>query len=127
MGFFARVSLNDGGKEAYEFTEINKSLSLGIALKGDQWGRHDDTVGIATAINSVSGAARAYFAAGGLGVLIGDGQLSYGSEKIVETYYAMRLNSHFTFSLDYQHAENPAYNRDRGPVSIYGVRVHAEF
>ena len=29
-------------------------------------------------------------------------------------------------TLDYQWVQNPAYNRDRGPVSIFAVRVHAE-
>ena len=28
---------------------------------------------------------------------------------------------------EYQFVVNPAYNRDRGPVSIFGIRLHAEF
>ena len=28
---------------------------------------------------------------------------------------------------DYQHITNPAYNADRGPVDIFGGRLHAEF
>jgi len=39
---------------------------------------------------------------------------------------AMYLNSTW-LSLDYQHLANPAYNADRGPVDIYGGRVHFEF
>jgi high affinity Mn2+ porin len=32
-----------------------------------------------------------------------------------------------TASLDYQFITNPAYNADRGPVSIFAGRLHAEF
>ncbi len=127
LGVFLRASVNDGSKEAYEFTEINRSLSGGIAVKGDRWGRHDDTLGVAAVVNGLSGDARAYFAAGGIGILIGDGQQSYGPEKILETYYAMRITPQVTLSANYQHVNNPAYNRDRGPVSILSLRAHAEF
>lgn len=126
-GLFARASLNDGSKEAYEFTEVNRSVSAGGTLKGTRWGRPDDTFGVAAVVNALSNAARDYFAAGGLGILIGDGQLNYGREKIIETFYSLRLNPHTTLSANYQHAQNPAYNKDRGPVSIYGMRLHAEF
>ena len=127
LGFFARASINDGGKEAYEFTEINKSLSAGLSLQGNRWGRHDDTLGIAGVINGLSGSAQRYFAAGGMGILIGDGQLNYGTERIFESYYAFRASPHLTLGADYQYIVNPAYNRDRGPVSLLGVRIHAEY
>ena len=127
LGAFARASVNDGTKEAYEFTEINKSFSGGLSLKGTFWGRADDTLAIAGVVNGLSSAARAYFAAGGIGILIGDGGLNYGAEKIVEVSYAAFLTPHLALSLDYQHVTNPAYNRDRGPVSIYGLRAHADF
>jgi high affinity Mn2+ porin len=127
LGAFLRANINDGSKEAYEFTEINRSLSGGLSLKGNRWGRHDDTVGLAAVVNGLSGAARDYFAAGGIGILIGDGALNYGPEKILEAYYSLKVNKHLSVALNYQHVNNPAYNRDRGPVSLYGVRVHSEF
>ncbi|MDP9096888.1 MAG: carbohydrate porin [Pseudomonadota bacterium] len=127
LGGFARASFNDGSKEAYEFTEINRSVSGGLSLKGTAWRRADDTLALAFAINGLSRAAREYFAAGGIGILIGDGGLDYGYEKIVELSYSARLAAHLTLSLDYQHVNDPAYNRDRGPVSIYGLRAHADF
>lgn len=127
LGAFLRASVNNGSKEAYEFTEINRSLSAGLSLKGDRWGRPDDTVGLAVVANGLSGAARGYFAAGGLGILIGDGALNYGPEKILETYYSLKVNKHFSVAVNFQHVSNPAYNRDRGPVSIYGMRIHSEF
>lgn len=129
LGAFARASMNNGSKEAFEFTEINQSLSAGLSLRGDRWGRHDDTFGFAAVANGLSGDARNYFAAGGMGILIGDGHLNYGSEKIIETYYSYSVHAvnHLSLSLDYQYVINPAYNQDRGPVSIVGVRVHVEF
>ncbi len=130
LGGFARVSKNQGKNEAFEFTEINQSVSAGLSLKGDRWDRHDDTLGFAAVANGLSGAARNYFAAGGIGILIGDGQLPhYGTEQIMETYYAysVRAMNHLTLTLNYQYVVNPAYNQDRGPVSIIGARLHLEF
>jgi len=127
FGVFARASWNDGSKEAFDFTEVNRSLSAGVSLAGNRWRRSEDTVGIAAAVNGLSSAARGYFAAGGLGILIGDGRLpDYGLEKIVETYYAANLTRTMTVSFDYQYVVNPAYNADRGPVSIFGLRIHAQ-
>ena len=127
LGVFLRASVNRGTKEAYEFTEINRSVSGGVAMKGDRWGRHDDTIGVAGVVNGLSADARQYFAAGGIGILIGDGQQNYAPEKVLETYYSVRVTPHVTFALNYQRVINPAYNRDRGPLSILGMRAHAEF
>jgi high affinity Mn2+ porin len=128
LGAFLRASLNDGSKEAYEFTEINRSLAAGLALKGASWGRKDDTVGAAFVVNGMSKSAQNYFADGGLGLLIGDGRLPhYGSEDILETYYRAPLLGWLSADLDYQFIANPAYNRDRGPVSVIGAQLHAAF
>ncbi len=128
LGAFVRASLNDGSKEAYEFTEINRSLAAGLSVKGELWHRPDDTLGFAAVVNGISDAAQRYFAAGGMGILIGDGQLpNYGPEKLAEAYYSAAVIERLTMTLDYQHVINPAYNRDRGPVSLYGVRFHLEF
>jgi high affinity Mn2+ porin len=128
LGVFARLSINDGSKEAYEFTEINRSLSLGLSLKGARWQRPDDTVGFAFVVNDISNDARAYLAAGGLGILIGDGRLPhYGTEDIVETYYKLEVTEGVSLTADYQFVANPAYNNDRGPVSIFGGRIHLAF
>lgn len=127
LGVFARASMNDGSKETYEFTDINRSISAGLALKGSRWGRPNDTFGAAVVVNGLSGAARQYFAAGGMGVLIGDGALNYGTERIAELYYNVAVIKHLTLGLNYQYVVHPAYNRDRGPVSIVGARIHADF
>jgi high affinity Mn2+ porin len=127
LGTFLRASINDGSKEAFDFTEINRSLATGLSLAGSRWSRSQDVVGLAGAVNGLSSAARRYFAAGGLGILIGDGRLpDYGLEKILETYYAAKVTEALTISLDFQYVVNPAYNADRGPVSIFSLRVHAQ-
>ncbi|MGH6828113.1 MAG: carbohydrate porin [Rhizomicrobium sp.] len=128
LGAFLRLSANDGSKEAYEFTDINRSLASGLALDGPWWGRPDDTVGVAGVMNAISKPARRYFAAGGLGILIGDGRLpDYGTEDILETYYRAQLLQGLAADADYQFIANPAYNRDRGPVSVFSLRLHAQF
>ena len=127
IGVFARIGFNAGSKEAYEFTEINNSVAAGLSLKGSVWRRSDDTIGVAFVSNGLSAAARDYFAAGGIGILIGDGRLSYGREKIAEAFYALRLHPHLVVSFDAQRIVHPAYNRDRGPVTTFALRTHAEF
>jgi high affinity Mn2+ porin len=109
------------------FTDIDRSLSLGTSLDGHMWGREDDTIGIAGAINGLSLDHRDFLAAGGLGPLIGDGALNYRRERILEAYYAYALTKQITLTGDYQFITNPAYNADRGPVSVFSARLHGEF
>jgi high affinity Mn2+ porin len=127
IGLFARWSWNDGKTETMAFTDINSSLSFGASVKGKYWGRPDDTIGIGAAVNALSKDYRNFVAAGGLGVLIGDGRLNYREETILETYYSLALHKALALTFDYQLLVNPAYNADRGPVSVFSARVHAEF
>jgi high affinity Mn2+ porin len=127
VGLFGRWSWNDGKTEIMAFTDIDASLSLGLSLKGAKWGRADDVIGIGGAINALSRDHRDFIAAGGLGILIGDGQLNYRQERILETYYAFAVNKQLTLTADYQLVTNPAYNADRGPVHIFSGRLHGEF
>jgi high affinity Mn2+ porin len=127
IGLFGRWSWNDGKTEIMAFTDIDASLATGLSIKGARWGRPDDVIGIGGAINALSKDHRDFIAAGGLGVLIGDGALSYRRERIFETYYAYALNKQITLTADYQFITNPAYNADRGPVSVFSGRFHGEF
>lgn len=127
VGLFGRWSWNDGRTEIMAFTDIDSSLSLGTSIKGTKWGRPDDVIGIAGASNGLSRDHRDFLAAGGLGPLIGDGALNYRREQIIETYYAYAINKSLTLTADYQFVTNPAYNADRGPVSIFSGRLHGEF
>jgi high affinity Mn2+ porin len=127
VGVFARASWNNGQSEILSFTDIDRSLSGGVSIKGSRWGRENDTIGIGGAINGLSAAHRDFLAAGGTGLLIGDGQLNYRPEQIVEAYYAYQVGKGVTLTADYQFIANPAYNADRGPVSIFSGRLHGEF
>lgn len=126
LGLFARLGDAGGNVETYEFTDIDRTASAGVSLSGGPWHRPGDTVGVAVAVNGLSSDRRQYLAAGGLGILIGDGKLPHaGHEDILETYYELAAVWAVHVTLDYQWVGNPAYNRDRGPVSIFAVRVHA--
>ena len=127
FGLFSRLSWNNGKTEIMSFTDIDASASFGGVLKGTMWSRPDDTIGIAGAINALSPEHRAFIAAGGLGILIGDGALNYQTERILETYYSYALAKQTTLTFDYQFIVNPAYNADRGPVSIFSARFHSDF
>jgi len=127
IGLFGRVSWNDGQNEILSFTDVDASLSGGISIKGIRWGRPEDIVGAGGVLNFLSEPHRAFLAAGGLGLLIGDGALTYSAEKILETYYAYSIRKGVTLTGDYQFFLDPAYNADRGPVSIFSGRLHMEF
>jgi len=127
IGVFARAGVDDGRYESYEFTDIDQTLEAGLSLKGDRWGRKDDVVGVALIENQVSAAAHRYMNAGGLGILVGDGKLPHpGDEKILEAYYSLALPAGAALTLDDQWVDHPAYNRDRGPVNVLGLRLHIE-
>lgn len=127
LGVFARASWNDGATETYAFTEIERAVSAGAALKGRAWKREDDTLGFALARNGLSRAHRDYLAAGGRGVFIGDGRLNYRPETIAEAYYSAAVARQAWVTLDLQHIVNPAYNADRGPVTVASIRLHAQY
>ena len=75
VGVFARAGWADGTIEPWDFTDIDKTVSAGVSLNGKQWGRPNDTIGIAGIVNNIAPVHQAFFNAGGLGILIGDGQL----------------------------------------------------
>jgi high affinity Mn2+ porin len=127
LGAFLRGGWNDGKTESWEFTEIDRSGQAGLEWMGRRWGRPKDTVGVAGVVNGLSQDHREYLAAGGHGFIIGDGHLNYATERFLETYYAWKAVKFTTLTLNYQFVSNPAYNRDRGPVSILSMRVHFEF
>jgi high affinity Mn2+ porin len=78
-------------------------------------------------VNGISRVQQEYFNAAGLGILAGDGALSYNLEKTLETYYKAQIWKNFYATADYQFVINPAYNAARGPVSILSMRLHWEF
>ena len=128
LGLFARAGWAQGDVEPYEFADIDRTVSAGLSLSGKRWGRPDDTFAIAGIVNGISKIHQAYLADGGLGILVGDGRLPHpGTENIIETYYSIALAKFLNLSVDYQFVDHPAYNTDRGPVSIFAARLHAQF
>ncbi len=127
LGAFLRLGWNDGKNQTYEFTDVDRTATAGLSLKGARWRRPEDTVGLGVVVNGVSAAHRQYLAAGGLGITVGDGSLDYRAERIAETYYGWKIAKHFQLTLDYQFAQDPAYNHVRGPVNLLAMRFHTEF
>jgi high affinity Mn2+ porin len=127
IGVFARAGWADGNVEPYEFTDIDRTAAVGLSISGNKWGRPGDTFGLAGIVNGISGVHEAYLNAGGLGIVVGDGQLpNPGLEKMLEAFYSYVIGS-WLATLDYQFVANPGYNRDRGPVSIIATRLHMQF
>jgi high affinity Mn2+ porin len=125
LGVFARAGWADGHVQSYEFADIDRSFSGGLLLDGDRWRREDDAVGLAVAVNDVSSSFVSYLNAGGLGLAIGDGRLPHpGPETIMESFYRWSVIDEAQVTFDYQFVDNPAYNRDRGPVSVFAIRIH---
>jgi high affinity Mn2+ porin len=127
IGVFSRLGWNDGINEAWMFTDVNHMGSVGISVKGEAWHRPDDTVGVAAVVSGISRDNQLYLAAGGLGILDGDGALNYAKEKVVEAYYQGKITKRLIGALDYQFVADPAFNSARGPVSVFGARFHFEF
>ncbi len=128
LGVFARLSKAAGNVEPYEFADIDRSVEIGSSIKGLLWHRSDDTAGIVAIDNGISAEREKYLNLGGLGILVGAGKLPHpGAEQILETYYNCAVLAWAHLSFDYQWVKNPAYNTDRGPVSIFALRAHAQF
>ncbi|HTA75944.1 MAG TPA: carbohydrate porin [bacterium] len=126
LGLFTRLGWNDGQHEVWSFTAIDQTAQLGFLLSGNRWGRPQDQFGLGGVINGLSSQHQAYLAAGGVDFIIGDGQLNYAPEKILETFYNFHPIKEVGLTLDFQWVTNPAYNQDRGPLGIVGGRCHFE-
>ncbi|MCX7192255.1 MAG: carbohydrate porin [Proteobacteria bacterium] len=126
-GFFMRIMQTDGRTETYAFTEVDGSLSAGVIIKGNAWGRSEDGIGVSLMRNVLSKDRRQFLAAGGTSFFIGDGALNYRPEDIFEGFYSYGLYKGGWLTADYQRMQNPAFNADRGPINIYALRFHAEF
>lgn len=124
IGIFSRLGWNDGKYATWAYTEIDQTACLGLSVKGTKWHRPGDVAGIAGVLNGISKSHRDFLAAGGYGFIIGDGALNYGHEGIIEAYYNTYLFNNFWLTFDYQFVNDPGYNKDRGPVHVFGIRGH---
>jgi high affinity Mn2+ porin len=128
LNSFFRLGWNDGKTATWAFAEIDNSASLGFRYYGIGKGRLTDNIGLAFVSNGISSGHKDFLSVGGYGFMIGDGKLpNYARENIVELFYQVKLFELLYATLDYQFVANPAYNRDRGPVSLLAARVHISF
>jgi len=127
IGLFGRLGWDDGHNESFAYTEDDRTLELGAFATGSAWHRRNDRAGIAFVVNGIVAAHQQYLALGGLGFLLGDGGLTYGSEKIFEGFYTAHLWRGFFASIGLQHVNNPGYNQVRGPVTVPTLRFHTDF
>ena len=134
LGVFLRLSADDGRTETWAFTEVDRSAAFGLSLKGKRWNRADDVVGLAGVVNGLSAQHHDYLAAGGIGIIVGDGRLNYEPEEILEFYYDAKLPAFTKYvpvsaslTFDYQFVNDPGYNADRGPANIVGARLHLDY
>ncbi len=127
IGLFSRLGWSDGNNEAWVFSDVDRTATLGLSVKGEFWRRPNDTLGLAGVLNGISKIHQEFLAAGGTGILAGDGALNYGFEQIFETYYDFQLWKTVHLTLDYQFVNHPAFNRDRGPASFFAARLHWSF
>jgi high affinity Mn2+ porin len=127
IGVFSRIGRNSGQNSGFEFTDTNWTATFGASIKGEKWKQPNDVIGAAFIISGISKANQLYHAEGGIGILTGDGALNYGPEKNLELYYDHQFSKYFHAAFDYQFVDDPAYNRDRGPVpAIFAIRLHYE-
>jgi len=127
LGVFGRVGWSDGRNESFAYTEVDRTVQAGVFSKGDKWRRKNDRAGAVFVANEIVAAHQQYLGYGGLGFLLGDGALTPGPEKIFEGFYTAHLWRGFFASCDFQHVNNPGYNKARGPVFVPGLRFHVEF
>ena len=126
IGAFFRAGWNDGNNETWVFTEIDRTVSLGLSATGSRWRRPEDRVGLAHVVSGLSSQHVNYLKAGGKGFELGDGKLNYALENLTEFYYSFQLTKDISLSATYQHIINPGYNKDRGPVDVLSARMHLQ-
>ena len=124
---FGRFGWNEGQHESYAYTEVDQTVSAGVDYAGTLWNRPVDKIAIAFVTNAIKSDHQEYLKLGGKGFLLGDGNLNYGRETIVESYYNWHAWRGLYYALDIQHIQNPGYNRDRGPAWVGSVRAHVDF
>lgn len=124
---FGRFGWNEGQHESFAYTEVDQTVEAGADYAGSRWHRPVDKVGLAVVSNAIKRDHQEYLKLGGLGFLLGDGNLNYGRENIVESYYNWHGWRGLFYAVDVQHINNPGYNLDRGPAWVGAVRAHIDF
>ncbi len=126
LGVFFRGMFSDGQTEVYSYTATDRSLSFGALARGAPWRRPLDLAGVGAGVGWISRDHAEYLGAGGVDGFIGDGHLRQAPEGVIELFYSVNVLSSLWVAADWQHLWNPAFNADRGPVDVFGARIHAE-
>lgn len=127
IGMFARLGYNDGKNETWCFTEIDNTILCGLSYSGIQLGFPENKLGVCVISNGLSTDHQNYLKNGGLGFILGDGNLTYQRENILECYYIFKPSYlPIWLTADYQHCQNPGYNSDRGSINVFSLRMHVE-
>jgi hypothetical protein len=124
---FGRFGWNEGQHESFAYTEVDQTFEFGGDFAGRRWRRDNDKVGLAVVTNAIKRDHQEYLKLGGLGFLLGDGNLNYAREDIVEGYYNVHTWRGVFYALDAQYIAHPGYNQDRGPVLVESLRMHVDF
>jgi hypothetical protein len=124
---FGRFGWNEGQHESFAYTEVDQTVEAGADYAGTRWHRPVDKIALVVVSNAIKRDHQNYLKNGGLGFLLGDGNLNYGRETIVESYYNLHAWRGLFYALDVQHIANPGYNRDRGPAWVGSIRAHVDF
>jgi high affinity Mn2+ porin len=124
---FGRFGWNEGQHESFAYTEVDQTVEAGGDYSSRRWHRNEDKFGIAVVSNAIKRDHQNYLRYGGVGFLLGDGNLNYGRENIVESYYNWHAWRGLFYAIDVQRIAAPGYNRDRGPAWVGSVRGHIDF
>jgi high affinity Mn2+ porin len=127
LRLFGRFGWNDDRHEDFAYTEVAQTVVFGGDYAGHSWHRLNDKVGVAFVSNAIKRDHQNYLHYGGLGFLLGDGNLRYGREDIVEWYYNAHLWRGLYGMIGGTQIAHPGYNTDRGPVYVTTVRTHIDF
>jgi high affinity Mn2+ porin len=127
LRIFSRLGWNEGQHESFAYTEVDQTLEFGGDYSGKSWSRPNDKLGLTFVSNAIKRDHQEYLKLGGLGFLLGDGNLNYAREDILESYYNVHTWRGIYYALDLQYITHPGYNQDRGPVLFESVRMHVDF
>ena len=124
---FLRLGWNEGQHQSYAYTEVDQTIAFGGDYSGRAFSRPYDKIGLAFVTNAIKRDHQNYLRYGGLGFLLGDGNLNYAREDILESYYNLHAWRGVYYALNLQFIDHPGYNKDRGPVLVEAVRMHVDF
>ena len=86
LSVFGRLGWNEGQHESYAYTEVDQTFELGGSYAGEAWSHPLDKAGVAFVTNAIKRDHQEYLKLGGRGFILGDGNLSYGREDILEAF-----------------------------------------